>query len=179
MSLIELIVIALSLSVDVAVVSVGAGALNRVSVKRALVIAFVLGAAHGLMPLVGWGLGYWFRDYLLDYGRVIGFVLILFVGLKMLKDALTGGPEQSAELTTKALLILAFATGIDALVIGFTFNFLTVPVPLAALLIGGIAFAVSLVSTMIGGKGRHLIGRKVEVVGALALILLAFKVLFF
>jgi putative Mn2+ efflux pump MntP len=179
MSIAELIIIALSLSLDAAVVSVGAGALNRITLRRALLIAFVLGAAHGLMPLVGWGLGFWFRDYLLAYGRIIGFALILFVGLKMLKEALSTEDGSRSILTMKALLVLAFATSIDALVIGFTFNFLTVPVPLAALLIGSIAFAASLIGTLIGGKGRHLIGKKVEIVGAIALILLAFKVLIF
>lgn len=179
MSLVELIIIAFSLSLDVAVVSMGAGALNKVTLRRALVIALVLGGAHALMPLIGWSLGFWFRDYLIAFGRVIGFALILFVGLKMLKDALAGGPEDRPVLTTKALFVLALATGIDALAIGFTFSLLDVPVVFAAILIGGIAFGVSLLSTMIGAKGRRVIGSKVEIFGAVALILLAFKVLLF
>lgn len=180
MSFINLALIAFSLALDAGVVSVGAGALNRITWQRALLIAFVLAAFHALMPVLGWGLGYWFRESLLAYGRIIGFVLILGVGFKMLKDALDKEEEEKRNiLDFKVLLILAFATSIDALVIGFTFNFLEMPVTVAALTIGVVTFVVSLLGTYVGGRTRHHIGKKIEVLGAIALILLAFKVLLF
>ena len=181
MTFIEITLIALSLALDVGVVSVGAGALHAITFRRAVVIAFVFGAFHAVMPLIGWTVGYWFREYLLEYGNVIGFALLLIVGLKMLKDALgTENTEREKNIqNAHVLFILALATSIDALVIGFTFNFLEVPVTLAIATIGFVTFFVSLLGTHIGRKSRHLIGTRIEMVGAMALILLAFKTLLF
>ena len=181
MSPIEITLIALSLSLDVAVVSIGAGALNRLTLGRALFIAFIFGAFHTVMPLVGWIAGSWFSAYLAQYGNVIGFVLILLVGLRMLKGALTAEKTETEKntLNTKVLLVLAVATSIDALVIGISFNFLPVPVALAVITIGVITFLMSLVGAYIGKQTKHLVGTKIELIGALALILLAFKVLLF
>jgi putative Mn2+ efflux pump MntP len=181
MSPIEITLIALSLSLDVAVVSIGAGALNRITFGRALLIALIFAIFHAVMPIIGWLAGYWFRGYLLEYGNVIGFVLILLVGLRMLKGALTAENTETEKniLNTRVLLVLAFATSIDALVIGISFNFLPIPVALAIMTIGVITFFMSLAGAYIGKQTKHLVGTKVELLGALALILLAFKVLLF
>lgn len=181
MSLLEIILIAFSLSLDAAVVSVGAGVLNKVTFRKALRIAFFFGGFHAVMPLVGLALGYWFRDYLTEYGRIVGFVLILLVGLKMLKDALSGEDIEREKdiLHMKVLLVLAFAMSIDALVIGITFSFLQVPVVLAVSIIGAVTFLMSLAGVYVGRRSRHLVGTKVEILGALVLVLLAFKVLLF
>lgn len=181
MSPVEITLIALSLSLDVAVVSIGAGALNRLTLGRALLIAFIFGAFHAAMPLLGWLAGSWFKGPLTEYGNVIGFVLILLVGLRMLKGALTAENTETEKniLDTKVFLILAVATSIDALVIGVSFNFLPVPVTLAVVTIGVITFLMSLAGTYIGKQTKHLVGTKVEFLGAFALILLAFKVLLF
>lgn len=181
MSPVEITLIALSLSLDVAVVSIGAGALNRLTFARALLIAAIFAIFHTMMPLVGWLAGSWFSVYLAAYGNIIGFVLILLVGLRMLKGALTAENTETEKniLNTKVLLVLAVATSIDALVIGVSFNFLPVPVTLAVVTIGVVTFLMSLAGTLIGKQTHHLVGTKVELLGALALILLAFKVLLF
>jgi putative Mn2+ efflux pump MntP len=181
MSLLEIILIALSISLDVAVVSVGAGVLARLSLRRTLLIALCFGIFHAGMPLLGWYAGYWFRDYALEYGRVIGFALILMVGLRMLKAAFEkeNTKRERNLLQPRTLFILAFATSIDALAIGVTFSFLDVPVALAVLVIGIVTFLMSLAGVYIGRRGRRLIGTRIEFVGAVFLILLAFKVLLF
>jgi putative Mn2+ efflux pump MntP len=181
MSPVEITLIALSLSLDVAVVSIGAGALNKLTIGRALLIAFIFGVFHTVMPLLGWVAGYWFRGYLVEYGNIIGFILILLVGLHMLKGALSSEDTETEKniLNTKILLVLAVATSIDALVIGISFNFLPIPVALAVITIGIITFLMSLAGTFIGKQTHHLVGMKVELLGALALIALAFKVLLF
>ena len=181
MSPIEITLIALSLALDVAVVSIGAGALNKLTLARALLIAVIFAAFHTIMPIVGWYAGSWFSTYLAEYGRVIGFVLILLVGLHMMKGALSAEDTEDEKniLHTKVLLVLAFATSIDALVIGISFTFLPVSILLASVTIGVVTFFMSLAGTLIGKQTHHLVGTKVELLGALALIVLAFKVLLF
>lgn len=181
MSFIEILLLAASLSLDAAIVSVGAGALTKVTPRRALLLAAVFGGFHAFMPLLGWLGGSLFREALMAYGNVIGFVLLLLVGLKMLKEAL-GKEDTDAERNAfhpGTMLLLAVATSIDVFVVGITFSFIEAPVALAITVIALVTFAASLVGIYMGARSKHVLGTKVEIVGALVLILLAFKVLLF
>jgi len=178
MSVLELFSIAISLSIDVAVVCLAASALRRPSFKNALFIPGVFAFFHAVMPLLGLGLGLGFKEYLASYGHIIGFALLLFVGLKMLRESLSTDEGDVARiLRPGTLIILALATSVDALVIGFSFNFVAVDLPLAVLLIGGVTFAAGLLGMYFGRKGTLLLGNRVQTLGAIVLILLAFKVL--
>jgi putative Mn2+ efflux pump MntP len=116
----ELCLLAIGLSVDVAVISVGAGALARLTARKAFGIALLLTAFHAGMPVLGWWFGSVFADTASAYGNLIGFLLMFLVGLKMLKDAVT--PEDTAHerdiLRLTSLLLLAFAASIDAFIMG-------------------------------------------------------------
>lgn len=181
MSFLEILLIAVSLSLDAVVVSVGAGALGGLTKKRALIIALYFGAFQAGMPLVGWLLGLGFRDAVAAYGHIIGFALILGVGLKMLSEALKKEDVEAEKniMDTRTLLLLAVATSIDALVIGITFNFVAVNIPVAVATIGLVTLLLSYIGVHAGKRSRHLMGTHIEVVGAVVLILLAFKTLLF
>ena len=180
MSLPEILLLALSLSLDAAVVAVGAGALARVRVRQALLIAGLFGLFQGLLPVLGLFLGLGFRDYLFAYGNIVGFVLLLLVGGKMLFEAFEKEDVKSERdiLQLSTLLMLALATSIDAFVVGITFTFIPVNVPVAVALIGLVTVLMALLGVYLGRKSRHLLGTRIELVGALVLIALAFKVLF-
>lgn len=179
MSVFDILVIAISLSLDAVVVAVGAGALNRMTLKRSLIIASVFGVFQAIMPLGGWLIGYLVRGPLLTYGRWVGFALILLVGLKMLKESFSREDVEDEKdiLHTRTLLVLAVATSIDAFAVGITFSFIPVSLFFATVVIGFITLVLSLLGIYIGMRGRHLIGTRIEIVGAVALILLAFKTL--
>lgn len=179
MSLPEILLLALSLSLDAAVVAVGAGVLARVRIGQALLIAGLFGLFQGLMPLLGLLLGLGFREYLLAYGNIVGFVLLLLVGGKMLFEAFEKEDTKSERdiLQLPTLLLLATATSIDAFVVGITFTFIPIDVPVAAALIGLVTFLMALLGIYLGRKSRHLLGTRIELVGAFVLIVLAFKVL--
>lgn len=181
MSLVELVLISLSLSLDAMTVSVGAGVLNRMNVTRSVYVAGVLGLFHGLFLLIGRGIGASFPASLLSYGSYIGFALIVLVAGKMLWDSFRSEDVEDEQniLHLKSLLVLAFAVSIDAFVMGITFTFIAVDIARASLVIGGVVFLMSLLGIYLGTKSKHLIGMKIERVGALVLILLAFKILLF
>lgn len=181
MSFAEILILAVSLSLDAVVVAVGAGALARIRIGGALRVALAFGVFQGLMPLLGLLLGSVFSVYLLMYGHIVGFVLLLLVGGKMLFEAFgkedTGNERNIMHIRT--LLILAVATSIDAFVVGITFSFLPVHLPIAVLTIGVVTFLLSLAGVFLGRSSRHLLGTRIEIIGALVIILLAFKVLLF
>jgi len=179
MSFVEILVLAISLSLDAVIVAVGAGALARVDFRTALKVSFTFGAFQGLMPLGGLMLGSVFSIYLLAYGHIVGFVLLLLVGGKMLFEAFDKEDTESERDIThlSTLLILAIATSIDAFVVGITFSFVPVHVPTAVLAIGVVTFVLSLAGVYVGRTSKHLLGTRIEIVGAVVIILLAFKVL--
>lgn len=179
MSFPEILLIAVGLSIDAAVVAVGAGALARVTKATALKIALFFGGFQAGMPILGLLLGYGFREYLLAYGHIVGFILLLLVGGKMLFEAFEEeDAEQERDIARlSTLTVLAVATSIDALVVGISFNFIPVDVPLAVSAIGIVTFFMALLGVVVGMRGKHLLGTRIELAGAVILILLAFKIL--
>ncbi len=171
--------LAFGLSVDAAVVAVGAGALARMNWRTSLTVAGSFAVFQGLMPVLGLLLGYGFREYLLAYGHIIGFFLLLLVGGKMLLEAFEKEDVESERDITRlsVLLTLSIATSIDAFVVGITFNFIAINIPLALAAIGVVTFLMALLGVYLGTRSRNLLGKRVEVLGAVVLILLAFKVL--
>lgn len=179
MLLAEILILALSLSLDAAIVGVGAGALARIKPFEAFKIAFLFGAFHVLMPVLGLLLGYGFREYLSAYGHIVGGGLLLLVGVQMLWESfqMEDTDREKDILHIRTLLVLAVATSIDAFIVGITFNFIPVHVPLAIGSISVTAFFMSFGGVYLGRKGKHLLGNRIELLGALVIFLLAFKIL--
>lgn len=76
----------------------------------------------------------------------------------MLKESFAKDDGDAAKLLQPAtLIVLALATSIDALVVGFTFIFIDVNLPLAVALIGGVTFAAGLLGMYLGHKGTHIL----------------------
>lgn len=181
MGLFDALLIAFTLSLDVAVVSVGAGVLGRIRMKRALYMAFVFGAFHAVMPLLGYALGVSFKEYFIEYGRIVAATLLMIVGVKMFIESF-GKEDTESEKEIRhdaSLFALAFATSIDAFVIGITFTVIQVNVLLTIGIIGIVTFGMSLLGVLVGKRGKHLVGTKIEMLGAVVLMLLAVKTLLF
>lgn len=99
MGFVELLLIGVGLSMDAFAVAVCKGlAMKRVNYRHALVIALMFGGFQALMPLVGWALGTQFEQYITPVDHWIAFVLLAFIGGKMLWEALRGeaGDEDGA-----------------------------------------------------------------------------------
>ena len=184
MGIIELALIAVGLSMDAFAVSVCKGlGMRRLRLGQAFVIALFFGGFQALMPLAGWALGEGFRSYITPIDHWIAFVLLAFIGGKMLYDAFSddGDDEvaagESEHLDLRELVMLAIATSIDALAVGISFAFLQVDIAPAVSLIGVITFGLSFVGVAVG----HLFGARFEkpatIVGGIVLILIGAKIL--
>ena len=157
MGIVELFLIGVGLSMDAFAVSVCKGlnmkTLNR---KHALVIGLFFGGFQGLMPLLGWLLGKQFEGYITAFDHWIAFVLLAFIGGKMVWEALHEDPEETEQgepkLDLKELFMLAVATSIDALAVGITFAFLQVNIWGAVSLIAATTFVLSLIGVWVGNR---------------------------
>ena len=125
MGIVELLLIAVGLSMDAFAVAIGKGlSMKRLSLAQAGVIAVFFGGFQALMPVLGWLLGSQFERFVHAAAGWIAFGLLAFIGGKMIWDALHESSDDEGEeftLDLRELLLLAIATSIDALAAGVTF----------------------------------------------------------
>jgi len=179
MTLFSIFLIASALSLDAAAVAAANGAHHhRMSLAKAIKIAFFFGVFHLLMPLVGWAVGIGFGKIIAKFDHWIAFVLLGVLGIKMVLESQKSVDEKTIDIhNIKILLLLSVAISIDALVVGAMFALLPVNIWYFAITIGLVAFIFSLAAIYIGKKFGEKWGKKSEIVGGLVLIAIGVKIL--
>ena len=128
MSLPELFLIALGLSMDAFAVSICKGlSMSKINPRHALIIGLYFGGFQAFMPLIGYTLGVRFQNAITAYDHWLAFILLAVIGGNMIKEALN--PEEDtcdASVAFRDMTVLAVATSIDALAVGVTLAFLQV-----------------------------------------------------
>lgn len=178
MSLWELFIIAVGLSMDAFAVSVCKGlSVQKVKPKHYLIVAAYFGGFQALMPLLGYLLGVRFEAMVANVDHWIAFVLLGLIGANMVREARAGEEKLDDSFTVSTMLILAVATSIDALAIGVTFAFLGVNIVEAIILIGITTGIISGVGLKIGNVFGSRYKSKAEMAGGIVLILMGIKIL--
>lgn len=182
MSLWELVLIAVGLSMDAFAVSICKGlSMTKLNYKNGAVIALFFGVFQAVMPLIGWFLGTQFSRYITAFDHWVAFVLLAFIGGKMVWEALHPSEEETGDgdkLDIKELFVLAVATSIDALAVGITFALLPdISIGWAVSLIGVITFALSFAGVIIGNKFGSKYEKKAELLGGIILVGIGAKIL--
>ncbi len=184
MAPLEILLIALGLSMDAFAVSLASGAtMKRLHLPNALKMGLFFGAFQALMPVVGWAAGLAAKDVIAGWDHWIAFVLLAGVGGKMLYESFRikeeeecGGPR-TCPFDTGTLTVLAIATSIDALAVGLTFSLLRLSIIAPVLVIGLVTFLMSVAGVKIGSAGGHFFEHRMEAAGGLVLIGIGLKIL--
>ena len=181
---IELFLLGVGLSMDAFAVAVCKGlGMRKLNKKQALIIGLYFGGFQALMPFVGWLLGSQFQKYITSIDHWIAFILLGFIGGKMMIEALHEWNEEEtvdvidAPIDHKNMLVLAVATSIDALAVGITFAFLNTPILEAITIIGITTLVISIAGVVVGNFFGSKYKSKAEFVGGLILVLLGLKIL--
>ncbi len=179
MGVIELLVLALGLSMDAFAVSICKGlSVPKLQAKHCLICGVYFGGFQALMPLIGWALGIRFQSMITNIDHWIAFALLAVIGANMIKESFSKEEEcPDASFGFKTMLTLAVATSIDALAVGVTFAFLDVSIVPAVLLIGATTFVCSAVGVKIGNVFGNRFQSKAEFLGGLVLIAIGLKIL--
>lgn len=171
MSLWELLIIAVGLSMDAFAVSICKGlSMKKMSWKNALIAGLYFGGFQAGMPLIGYLLGTQFKDLITSIDHWIAFVLLGLIGLNMIKESREKAEEgecQNDSFGIKTMVPLAVATSIDALAVGVTFAFLNVDIVPAVSFIGTITFFLSVLGIKIGNVFGTKFKAKAELAGVL------------
>ena len=180
MSLGELLILAVGVSMDALAVAICKGlSIQKLKLRHTLIVGAWFGIFQALMPTIGWLLGSAFTDLVEVVDHWIAFVLLAIIGGNMIREALSKNEEEDCDcsLAFGAMLVLAVATSIDALALGVTFAFLRVNVLAAVLSIGLCTFIISAVGVKIGNVFGLKFKSKAELFGGAVLILIGLKIL--
>ena len=181
MSIIEVFLIGIGLSMDAFAVSVGKGlGMRKIDYRASFALAFSFGLFQALMPVLGWALASSFASAIESVDHWVAFGLLAIIGGKMIYDGIRGEEdegESGATVSFVELMVLSVATSIDALAIGITFAALGVsPFPAVAI-IGVTTFVLSLAGVVLGNRFGARYERAAEVFGGIILIGIGVKVL--
>ena len=182
MTITELILLSLGLAMDAFSVSVCKGlSMKKIDYKGAAVTALFFGFFQGAMPLIGYFLGTRFESFISSYSHWVAFILLGFIGGKMIFEVFHGGDDEEAQTEYKLnigeLFVLAIATSIDALAVGVVFAAQKTPVISSVTVIAVITFVTSLIGVGIGNRFGSKYEKKAEFAGGVVLVLIGVKLL--
>jgi len=183
MGILELLLIAVSLSMDAFAVSACIGlSVTTDRFSKAITAGLYFGTAQAVMPLAGSSAGTLFAGRITAFSGYIAFVILAVIGGKMIKESL-GKPDKSdklnidADVSFRKMFPLAVATSIDALAVGVSFAMSSVNIFAAVGFIGIITFVFGAAGVQIGGMLGGKFKSKAEFAGGLVLVLIGVKIL--
>jgi len=191
--MIEVILLAIALSMDAFAVSIGLGAKSQKQssayvLRLAVYAALYFGIAQGVMPLIGYLLGAVLLGWLATAAPWIGGGILILLGAKMLYEAFNGEIEAvlagsfddniQEKINHRMMFTLAIATSIDAMAAGFTLNLLAVNAWLACFIIAIITAGFGFFGIYLGKSSGTWLEDKAEILGGLVLIAIGIKVMF-
>lgn len=180
MDILELLLIAVGLSMDAFAVSVCKGlSVQHLKPRHYLLTGAWFGGFQALMPTVGFLLGSTFDHYIDAFDHWVAFVLLALIGGNMVKESLSGEEEcHDGSFDLRTMFLLAVATSIDALAVGVTFALLPdVHILTAVSLIGVTTFVLSAVGLRAGNVFGLRYKARAELAGGVILILIGLKIL--
>ena len=188
MGIVELIFLAVGLSMDAFAVSICKGLeSDKITIKECLICGIWFGGFQGLMPFMGFLLGSGFEEIINRIAPWLAFVLLVVIGAKMLKEAFSKEEEETKPgFNVKTMFMMAVATSIDALAVGITF--VAVPVDIvnasilfntviACIIIAMTTFVFSATGVRVGNIFGSKYEAKAEAVGGIVLICIGLKIL--
>lgn len=179
MNIIELLIIAVGLSMDAFAVSIGKGlSLRSIRFRHVLSVGLWFGGFQALMPLIGYLLGTSFSSFISDFDHWVAFFLLGIIGCNMIRDSFAEDEENhDDDFSLRVMLMLAIATSIDALAVGVSFAFLCVDLWLAVSVIGITTCLFSSIGLKIGNVFGNKYKSKAEFTGGVVLVLMGVKIL--
>ena len=182
MGIVELLLLAVGLSMDAFAVSICKGlSMKKANLRAQAICGAWFGGFQALMPLIGFFLGALFAEAIEAFDHWVAFVLLAIIGINMLREAFSKGcdcEEHDADLSVKTMFVMAIATSIDALAVGISLAMAgNVNIIAAVLLIGVTTFLLSAVGVKVGNIFGSRFEKKAQFAGGCILVLLGLKIL--
>ena len=167
MSIIPVILIALSLSMDAFSLSLAYGTLNINKIK----LSVIVGLYHFFMPLLGYNVGYKIINYLPIKSTVIVFMILFFIGFEMIIESFKDN-NKIKNLDLIGMLLFGFAVSLDSFTTGLGLNIIYKNKLVSIILFSSFSFIFTYLGLNIGEFINNKIGKISTFVGGLVLILI-------
>ena len=185
MTTIQILLIAIALSMDAIAVSITNGMCYRdISRLKYFLIPIFFGVFQGLMPTVGYFVGGFFAHIIIEFAGIVILLILGVIGIKMIVEGVRKKTKETPQDYKKDLLIgvlfaQAIATSIDAFAVGVSFSVANINnIIYAASLIAITTFLLAGVGLIIGKKFGNILGNKAEIVGGIILIAIGVHAVF-
>ena len=191
----ELFILAVALAMDAFAVSICKGLASKENyIKTGLVCGIWFGFFQALMPFIGWLLGSTVAEYIDSYSAYIAFALLVFLGMKMIVEAVKEmieakreaadgvclcdcNDEKNSSLAPRVMIVFAIATSIDALAAGLSLAAVNANIFIAVTFIGVVTFLCSFIGSAVGARIGSKFSAKAEIAGGIILCALGIKIL--
>ena len=178
----SLILLSIGLAMDAFSVALVTGfGLGKVKFSDSLKVSSTFGAAHTVMPILGWFLGATVINIIQRWDNWLAFLLLAFVGGKMLREGLnkeTDVINASDLLGLTSLLMFTLAVSIDALAVGLSFSLENLSIWIPSIYMGLGTLFFTFIGLNVGNKTGQQFGKKAQVGGGLVLILIGLRIVF-
>ncbi len=179
--MIQILFIAISLSMDAAAVScVNGMSLKRIRIKNILIIPILFALFQGIMPIIGYFSGLMFQSVIKDIDHFIIFIILSFIGVNMIIQSIKSKDNldnNRSIISFKTIFAQSIATSIDALAVGVAFVSMGVNIWFASILTAIITYIVCIFSLIIGHSVGNIYKNKAEIIGGIILIIIGTKIL--
>lgn len=181
--MLELGLLAVALAMDAFAVALVRGCVSRTTWAECAIVGLAFGAAQGLMPLIGWGLGLAFHDLIASWDHWLVFAILGVLGVRLFSEGLEAPDADALDPATAsmgfgALLIAAIATSVDAAAAGLTLDAFGMPVVLSCIVIALVTAILSFIGCAAGRSLGLLAGKRAELFGGIVLVALGTNLLF-
>lgn len=174
----QLLLLAFALSMDSVALSIASGAkcvnLGFINIIK---ISFVFGIFQAIMPFLGFYLGLVFVEFVKNFDHFIIFIILSFLGVKMILQARDKDESYLDKINLRALILGALATSLDALAVGVGFSFIDLNILYACAIIGLVCFLFCILGCYIGKILGVFLEKKALILGGVILIFLGVKIL--
>jgi putative Mn2+ efflux pump MntP len=172
MGLIEIVVIALGLSMDAFAVSLTLGlSVKKLKIREIIIPGTFFGFFQAFMPAIGYFAGIYFANKIQAFDHWIAFALLGIIGGKMIKESLSKENETKEQNKNSFQLLRMLV-----LAIGITFAFFKVNIVMAIIITGLTTFFISMGGVKTGNIFGIKFKSKAEFFGGAVLIILGIKI---
>ncbi len=174
-------IIALSLAMDSFAVSLGIGtSQNELNIRTIARMAFHMAFFQGFITFLGWLAGSTIAHWISAFDHWVAMVLLVFVGLRMIKEGLSKEEECYQRNPTKGglMIMLCVATSIDAFAVGLSLVMMDINITYASLMVGGVTLVLSVFGMLVGSGLGTRFGKRMEILGGLLLNFIGLRVVF-
>ena len=178
MNIPELILLAVGLSMDACAAAMADGMCHKdMKLPKMLEISLCFGLMQGVLPLITYLAGAKFADILSLFDHYIALILLGFIGLQMLFEAIRGETVSAEKLTHRTILLQGIAVSMDELAVGVSLAAIPqIRILPALVLIGSATLVMSFCGILLGKRCGTKFGRGAELLGGLIVLGIGIKI---